>query len=346
VNRRIAYRAWRCVASLSAGLILGCGRPADAQAPFVLSEGYIGEEVPPEIERSYERGLRFLVSRQSPEGGWKDSGGQSGPGIDGLCLLAFAASGTDLRYGPYAATVQRGLIAVLAQQNADGYFGPSMYHHGFATLALAELYGMLDEPRLGPALARAVNVILDAQKKSQQKAWRYSPQSTDADATVTGAQMVALFAARNAGLQVPDEAIRHGVEFYRRVQGPDGSIGYTSPDSGSPPRNAIAVVVASLAQQKHTHLFQGAWTWLTSRSAQSATIIEQYFFYYLYYAAQAYFRADMDAWRSWNRTTSAALIAAQNAQGGWDGQFGPSFCTATALLSMALNYRYLPIYER
>jgi len=30
-------------------------------------------------------------------------------------------------------------------------------------------------------------------------AWRYSPESKDADTTVSGAQMVALFAARNAG---------------------------------------------------------------------------------------------------------------------------------------------------
>ncbi len=319
---------------------------AQGQGPFVLAEGFIGEEVPPEIERSYERGLRYLMSRQGADGGWKDAGaGQAGPGVDGLCLLAFAASGTDLRFGPYALTVRRGLQAVLAQQNADGYFGPSMYHHGFATLALAELYGMVDEPRIGPALERAVNVILDAQKKSQQKAWRYSPQNHDADATVSGAQMVALFAARNAGLTVPDYAINDGLEFYRRVQGADGGIGYTGPDGGSPPRNAIGVVVASLANQKNTRLFQGAWSRLVAQS-EDPQVQQYYFFYYLYYAAQAYFRADMKAWRAWNRTISAALIAAQNAQGGWDGHNGSAFCTAASLLTMALNYRYLPIYER
>ncbi len=320
---------------------------AAAQSPFVVSQGFIGEEVPPEVERAYERGLRFLISIQQPDGTFPSSGaGQNGPGIDGLCLLAFAAQGEDLRHGPYAQVVKRGLQGMLAKQNADGYFGPSMYHHGFATLALAELYGMVDEPRLGPALERATNVILDAQKKSQRKAWRYSPQSNDADATVSGAQMVALFAARNAGIQVPDQAIAEGLDFYRSVQGADGSIGYTAPDGGSPPRNAIGVVVASLGQQHDSRLMKGAFAALTLGSETGGGLASSYFFYYLYYAAQAYFRADMSAWRQWNRSTVADLVAAQNAQGGWDGAHGPAFCTATALLAMALNYRYLPIYER
>ena len=32
--------------------------------------------------------------------------------------------------------------------------------------------------------------------------------------------------------------------------------------------------------------------------------------------------------------------------GGWTGNFGGSFATSASLLSLALNYRYLPIYER
>ena len=336
-------RAFLSVAGTAAALLAAA--PARGQTPFVISQGFIGEEIPPEIERAYERGLRFLVSQQKPDGTFNCPGGQEGPGIDGLSLLAFAAQGEDVRFGPHAQVVRRGVQGLLTKQNADGYFGPSMYHHGFATLALAELYGMVDEPRLGPALERAVQVILDAQKKSQMKAWRYSPQSNDADATVSGAQMVALFAARNAGLQVPDQAIAEGLDFYRRVQGADGGIGYTSVGGGSGPRNAIAVVVAGLANQSQTRLFQGAWTWLTGNQ-EGAGVNSGYFFYYLYYAAQAYFRADMNAWRQWNKATAAGLISAQNSQGGWDGSNGSTYCTASALLAMALNYRYLPIYER
>jgi hypothetical protein len=40
------------------------------------------------------------------------------------------------------------------------------------------------------------------------------------------------------------------------------------------------------------------------------------------------------------------LKQSQNPDGSWDGQFGSTFSTATSLLSLALNYRFLPIYER
>ena len=58
----------------------------------------------------------------------------------------------------------------------------------FATLALAELYGAVDDPRVGPALQRAVTLILEAQKRNQKGAWRYRPESNDADTTVSGGQ--------------------------------------------------------------------------------------------------------------------------------------------------------------
>jgi len=40
------------------------------------------------------------------------------------------------------------------------------------------------------------------------------------------------------------------------------------------------------------------------------------------------------------------VAATQNKDGSWDGSFGNSFGTAASLLSLALNYRFLPIYER
>ncbi len=79
-----------------------------------------------------------------------------------------------------------------------------MYNHGFSTLALAEAYGAVDDPRLGPALQKAVRLIVSAQEANSLHAWRYSPDAKDADTTVSGAQMVALFAARNAGIPVPE----------------------------------------------------------------------------------------------------------------------------------------------
>jgi hypothetical protein len=161
---------------------------------------------------------------------------------------------------------------------------------------------------------------------------------------VSGAQLVALFAARNAGIGVPDEAISRALVFYQNCQASDGSVGYTSADGGSGPRNAIAVLVSALARERDTRLHRLAWVCLANNSGGQQS--SSYYFYYLYYAAQAFFHADMQAWRRWNRQVADQLILTQNAQGGWDGPNGTVFCTGAALLSMGLNYRYLPIYER
>ena len=82
-----------------------------------------------------------------------------------------------------------------------------MYNHGFACLALAELYGTLNDERIGPALEKAVSLIISAANKNPQNAWRYYPDSNDFDTTVSGTQLVALFAARNAGIEVPKDTI-------------------------------------------------------------------------------------------------------------------------------------------
>ena len=57
--------------------------------------------------------------------------------------------------------------------------GPQMYDHGFATLALAECYGMVDDKRIAPALKKCVALILQAQKSNPRHGWRYSPDAKD-----------------------------------------------------------------------------------------------------------------------------------------------------------------------
>src|SRR5260221_1395727 len=128
-----------------------------------------------------------------------------------------------------------------------GYIGRWMSNHGFGPLALAESYGAVDDPRLGPALQQAVRLILNSQANNPAGAWRYSPESMDADTTVSGAQMVALFAARNAGLAVPEDAIQKALKFFVNCQTPEGGFGYTSATSPNGARTAIGYLVFAFA---------------------------------------------------------------------------------------------------
>jgi len=300
------------------------------------------EGIPDGLDAMYIRGMQYLVRSQNGAGSWDTYNG-SEPGVAGLAVLSMLAHGDDPNYGPCKDAIRKGIDFILSKQDPDtGYIGTSMYNHGFATLALAESYGQVHDGRIGPALQKAVNLILSAQSRNPSHAWRYTPENTDADTTVSGAQMLALFAARNAGCAVPEEAISNGLHFFAECQTPDGGIGYTGPGGPDPARTAIGALVFSLARQQKSTAFRTAIEYLEANPIDDGA----YHQYYLYYAAQACFRASPRAFDAWNSNNLKSLAATQLDDGSWSTSLGPTFSTAASLLSLALNYRLLPIYER
>ena len=321
-------------------LLAACLAPFSvrAQQLYTGSASIVAEEV----DRMYVKAMQFLVRTQSPQGNWPDEPRGDEPALNGLAVVSLLAHGDDPNFGPYSQTIHRGLDYILKEMDAKtGYIGTSMYNHGFATLALAESYGAVDDPRIGPALQKAVELIVGAQKQNSHKAWRYSPESQDADTTVSGAQMVALLAARNAGMPVPEEVIQNGLKFFVSCQTPDGGIGYISPVAPNATRTAIACVVLSLAREKNSPAFKSAFAFFKDTPPD-----RQYPQYFLYYASQAWFRGSPELWQNWNRANISSLRSSQSPDGNWEGQFGSTFATSGSMLSLALNYRYLPIYER
>ena len=336
VRRCVRVARWTSLCSLAVLLMISSSLPA--QELYTSSSGVL----PAEVDRVYVKGLQSLVRTQKPEGNWPDQPYGNEPAVVGLAVVSMLAHGDDPNSGPYSTAIRRGLDFILKRMDPQkGYIGTSMYNHGFATLALAEAYGAVDDPRLGPALQQAVRLIVNSQERNPAHAWRYSPESSDADTTVSGAQMVALLAARNAGIAVPETAIQNGLKFFISCQTADGGIGYTSAMAPNGTRSAIACVVFALAKEKTSPSFKAAFEFLKKAPPET-----QYAHYFLYYAAQAYFHASPEAWQNWNRENIKSLRLSQAPEGNWEGQFGPTFSTAGSLLSLALNYRYLPIYER
>lgn len=318
--------------------LTGLRWPARAQELFMERSDIVAADV----DRIYVRGLQYLLRTQSKDGTWPDTSYGKEPAVVGLAVVSMLAHGDDPNFGAYSQPIRLGLEFILSQvTKKTGYIGRSMYNHGFGTLALAEAYGAVDDPRLGPALQQAVRLILNSQANNAFGGWRYSPESTDADTTVSGAQVVALFAARNAGIAVPEEAIQKALKFFASCQTPEGGFGYTSASSPNAARTAIGCLVLALAKEKNSAGFKAAFDYL-----QKAPADFSYQQYFLYYGSQAFFHASPQAWQAWNRKNIKTLAASQNADGSWEGQFGQTFATAASLLSLALNYRYLPIYER
>jgi Prenyltransferase and squalene oxidase repeat len=300
------------------------------------------DAIPAQVELIYQRGLQYLAKNQNDKGAWNDGVG-SEPGVVGLCIAAFLAHGEDPVNGPYAKNIRKGIDFIISQQAKNGYIGSSMYNHAFATKALAESYGVVNDPRIAPALKLAVELILSSQKKNNSKAWRYTPDSRDADTTVTGCQMVTLFAARNAGIEVPDESIRQGLAYLASCRGRDGGYGYTSASSGQPTLTAIGILCLSLAKERDS---KGYLASLAQLKKHMDYRDRNYPYYYEYYMSQALFHADESVWKEWNARNIRYLATIQNPEGSFPGNIGTSFNTAGALLSLALNFRFLPIYEK
>ncbi len=311
-----------------------------------------GGAIPPEVETVYERGLTWLSSHQAETGSWP--GGNDGAGVDGICLMSFLAGGEDPNFGRYAANIRRAVRAIIRSQDAGtGYLPNSMYHHGFAMLALSEAYGAVDESLLweGEKAVRSIAQALDlavrcagtSQKNNRWGGWRYMPSSTDADTSVTGAVLMGLLAARNAGMEVSDEMVDAAVEYMRRSTGRDGSVAYTGGFGGfgeSMNRSAIATLVAAVSKHKDSDEFKATLKHISERLEHNESTYKEYFRYYM---AQALFQGDYTAWQKWNGATARVLSETQLP----DGSFGNgAYETGMSLLALGLNYRFLPIYER
>jgi hypothetical protein len=322
---------------------------AFAGAALAQQTAFVGRDpIPATVENAYVRGLKHLATTQKADGSWGGTYGDE-PGVVGLAVMAMLAHGDDPNVGPYKDAVRKGVRYILACADAKtGQIGAkatsTMYSHGFATLALAEAYGMVDEPLIGPALQRAVDFIVACQKRNKVGAWRYTAESADADTTVSGAQMVALLAARNAGILVPDDVIENGVKYYRSCQSEGGGIGYSGPNGGNVTLTGIGLLVFTLARQKES----AAWKNAAGFFRQNMPGQSSYAFYHEYYCSQAAFHLDEATWQAWNSANITRMLRMQDPNtGSWTASsMGDCFSTSCALLSLALNYRYLPIYER
>jgi hypothetical protein len=302
--------------------------------------------------------MQYLAKTQSENGDWTE--GQQGPGVTGLGLMVFLASGEDPNFGLYSNNVRRALRSIISKQDArTGYLGDSMYHHGFGMLALAEAYGAMDDryiwpagqkqKTIGAALELAVRAALTSQKKNPAGAWRYSPDATDADTSVSGAVLVGLLAARNAGIEVPDESIDKAISYYTKMTATSGQVAYSGGLGGfdeSLARISIATLVYSVARRKDLKQYKATLGYLVNKLEFVGRSGFGWEDYQRYYQAQALFQGDAEAWKKWNKLLTRQLKQAQKADGSIPGPHGVAAGTSLSLLALALNFRFLPIYER
>ena len=89
-----------------------------------------------------------------------------------------------------------------------------------------------------------MKIIVNSQNKDG--GWRYQPVRADADISVTVCEIMALRAARNAGLFVPNETIDRSIDYVKRSQNADGGFMYMIQGGESAfPRSAMTVFTSA-----------------------------------------------------------------------------------------------------
>jgi len=344
---------------VAALLCLGTG--ALRAAPMARSE------LDERVDRAVARGLRVLARNQEPNGSWiamigrkvhMTYRGKIGEhvGVTALACMSFMAGGSVPGRGPYGENVARGLQYVLSCVRENGFItahGTRMYSHGFATLFLAEVYGMTRDPRVREKLQEAVNLIVSAQ--NAQGGWRYLPGVPDSDMCVTVCQVQALRSARNVGIHVPKSSIDKAIAYVRRSwdRRSGGFLYQIPPDTNGLSRDTFALTAAGVTALYGAGYYEGpeiesALAYLMRNWPSAYWRAPQTFDFYYghYYGVQAAFQRGGDYWRHWRDRIFRELLDLQERDGSWVDLVGRNYATAMATLILQIPYQYLPIFER
>ena len=218
-GKLIARRRFGLLAVIACGLLTGlctAGRMARAEDRSAAA---------------VERGLAFLAARQHDNGSYGADLYQGHVAVTAFVSRAMMASGSKPGEGPYGERLSKSLAYLLGRVQENGLITSKdanepapMYGHAFALMFLAECQKAAPKDEIKEKIERAVKLIVKSQNK--EGGWRYLPKPGDADISVTVTQLMALAAARDAGIDVPKEVIDRAIEYVKKSQNDDGGFRY------------------------------------------------------------------------------------------------------------------------
>ena len=174
--------------------------------------------------------------------------------------------------------------------------------------------------------------------------------------SVTVWQVMALRAAKNAGMDVPREAIDDAVGYIKRLYSPGdskqpaayGGFGYRGPgrDTSTTAEGLLALQVCGQYDAPET---LGAAAKLLRDGVEER---ERWFHYTIYYYAQGMYQRGGRYAEEGRRVVGQLLLPRQSREGWWESDSreerdaGKIYATSLAMLSLAVKNHFLPIYQR
>jgi hypothetical protein len=193
----------------------------------------------PEAAReAVRRGLAYLLAYQRPDGHFpqgpttdEDAGEFNTVGVTGFGVLALLEAEATDPHPNQREALERALGFLAGVHDEEtGLFGPADGHrymasHAVATLAWLRANAGTPGATWRPQAEQAVRVILRA--RNPYAGWRFAhvPQG-DNDSVSTGLMLVALAAARDAGIQVPARDTDEALAYLDELTDERGRTGY------------------------------------------------------------------------------------------------------------------------
>ena len=311
-------------------------------------------KMPDSAKKATARALAWLAKQQNSDGSWSEARYPHNPAITAFAVLAFLSQGHLPNQGTYGKQIAKASRYLTSCGTRDGYLigtrGGNMYSHGMATLALAELWGLTGDKEIKPVLKKAVDLIVTSQ--GRQGGWRYSPRPSDADISVTIMQVMALRAAKNAGLSVKKGTLERAIDYIwtcydERV----GGFCYMPRQRPGFARTAAGVCVLYLSGEAETKDKEKK-----DKLARAVEYLEDHFearehyWYGHYYAAHAMHQVGGKKWKEWYAKMVREFLPNQGNDGSWSGRDrnspGAVYQTSIAVLSLSVPMHCLPIYQR
>ena len=335
-------------------MIAGLTMPASAQMAMPDSVEASGVRfLDTATQERTDTALKWLASRQTDDGAFGVGRGYGrNVAVVSLAGLAWMSSGSSCGRGEYGVFIRRATNFILKSCKSSGYInvpegqshGP-MYGHGFATLFLAEVYGMSGRRDLRDKLKKAVAVIIDSQ--NNEGGWRYENSPKEADISATVCQIMALRAARNCGIFVPKDTVERCVEYVKDCQNDDGGFRYQLVRRS---RSQFARSAAGLVAFYNSGIYEGpeitrALNYLERH--RPGGFIDPHYYYGQYYAVQAMYQAGGNHWKEWFPRIRDQLLRDQGRDGSWtDSTFSNEYATSMACIILQVPNNHLPILKR
>jgi len=216
------------------------------------------------------------------------------------------------------------------------------------------------------ALDKAIQFSLKLQKspkrKTDQGGWRYLGKYdlADSDLSVTSWYLMSLRSAKDAGFEVPGEAIDRAMEYISRCFNKDEKT-FLYPNQPRAKQLSRAMAGAGILALAHggrhdNPLAQAAGDWLLAhkfRSYNVKTVGRERYHYGMFYSCQAMYQLGGAYWQNYYPSAADQLVSNQRSDGSWnidtntrDRKYGRCYTTALSVLALSTSNQLLPIFQR